>query len=91
MSEALNSLLDAYQQIGEQIPQLSQYQELFSSSSHMRTALFMIFQDILEFHREALGYFKRRSTAPYLLPCSSADEPCRLGQAFSIIVEGLQL
>ncbi|KAH8789515.1 hypothetical protein F5882DRAFT_354269 [Hyaloscypha sp. PMI_1271] len=60
LSEALNSLLDAYQQIGEQIPQLSQYQDLFPSSPHMGTALFMIFQDILEFHREALGFFKRR-------------------------------
>jgi len=61
MSEALNSLLDAYQQIGEQIPQLSQYQELFATSSHMGTVLAMIYQDILEFHREALSYFKQRS------------------------------
>jgi hypothetical protein len=61
MSEALNSLLDAYQQIGEQIPQLLQYQELFVSSPHMGTILAMIYQDILEFHREALKYFKQRS------------------------------
>ena len=67
MSEALNSLLDAYQQIGEQIPLLSQYQELFSSNAHMKIALFMIFEDILEFHREALGFFKKRSTVPYPL------------------------
>lgn len=87
MSEALNSLLDAYQQIGEQIPLLSQYQELFFSSPHMKTALFMIFQDILEFHRVALGYFKRRSTAPYSLPFLSAEISYRVGQAFSIIVE----
>ncbi|KAH0563508.1 hypothetical protein GP486_001929 [Trichoglossum hirsutum] len=65
-SEALNSLLDAYQQIGEQIPQLLQYQQIFATSPHMGTILAMIYQDILEFHREALKYFKQRSTVIHL-------------------------
>jgi hypothetical protein len=59
-------LLDAYQQIGEQVPQLSQYQQLFATSAHMGTILAMIYQDILEFHREALKYFKQRSNCHYL-------------------------
>ncbi|KAI0595286.1 hypothetical protein F4775DRAFT_569708 [Biscogniauxia sp. FL1348] len=60
-SEAFNSLLDAYQQIGEFIPQLQSYQELQHclSNSYMRTVLALIYKDILEFHGVALKYFSK--------------------------------
>ncbi|KAI1769276.1 hypothetical protein GGR53DRAFT_473750 [Hypoxylon sp. FL1150] len=59
-SDALNSVLDAYQDIGEQIPLLEGYQQFLVSNTHMKTVLSMIFQDILEFHREAIKHFKQR-------------------------------
>ncbi|KAI2464722.1 hypothetical protein F4781DRAFT_411946 [Annulohypoxylon bovei var. microspora] len=59
-SEALHSVLDAYQEIGEQIPLFRGYEELFSSNAHMKSMLVLIYRDILEFHREAIKYFKQR-------------------------------
>jgi hypothetical protein len=60
-TDAFNALLDAYLEIGENLPQLTQYQALFSENSHMQLALAHIFEDILEFHKEALRYFRQRS------------------------------
>jgi hypothetical protein len=60
-AEAFDALLDAYQQIGESIPLLSQYQTLFARNPHMRKVLEMIYADILEFHKKALKYFQQRS------------------------------
>ncbi|KAI0010504.1 hypothetical protein F4779DRAFT_577169 [Xylariaceae sp. FL0662B] len=59
-SDALHAVLDAYQSLGEQIPLLEGYQQLFTSSAHMKTVLSLIYQDILEFHREAIKHFKQR-------------------------------
>jgi hypothetical protein len=60
-TDAFNALLDAYLEIGENLPQLSQYQTLFAENPHMQLALAHIFEDILEFHKEALRYFRQRS------------------------------
>lgn len=60
-ADAFNALLDAYLEIGENIPQFSQYQTLFQSNPHMQVALSCIYEDILEFHKEALRYFRGSS------------------------------
>ena len=60
-ADAFNALLDAYLEIRENIPQFSQYQTLFQDNEHMQFALAHIFEDILEFHKEALRYFRQRS------------------------------
>ncbi|KAI2628485.1 hypothetical protein GGR54DRAFT_587349 [Hypoxylon sp. NC1633] len=59
-SDALHSILDAYQDIGEQIPLLRGYQQFFASNAHMKDVLVLIYKDILEFHREAIRHFKQR-------------------------------
>ena len=71
-ADAFNALLDAYLEIGENIPQFSQYQTVFQSNSHMQLALAYIYDDILEFHKEALRYFRQRSKSidPHN-PCES--------------------
>lgn len=46
-AESFDTILDAYQQIGEQIPLLQQYQALFDHSPHMQRVLEMIYTDIL--------------------------------------------
>lgn len=60
-ADAFNALLEAYLEIGENIPQLSQYQQLFETNPYMQLALASIYEDILEFHKEALRYFRQRS------------------------------
>jgi hypothetical protein len=58
--ESLDSLLDAYQQIGETIPLLAQYDKLLADEPAMQRVLGLMYEDILEFHRRALVIFKRK-------------------------------
>lgn len=60
-SEAFNAMLEGYLDIGKSIPQLAQYEELFGENQYMRSALVSIYEDILEFHLEAVKLFKQRS------------------------------
>lgn len=58
--ESFDKLLDAYEQIGETIPLLIQYEALFKNNPYMPRVLELIYYDILEFHRRALKFFKQR-------------------------------
>ncbi|XPS70547.1 hypothetical protein M3J09_002763 [Ascochyta lentis] len=58
-AEIFNILLDAYHRIGENIPQFQQYQILFENNLHVQRALGFIYDDILNFHKEALRYFRK--------------------------------
>lgn len=60
-TEAFNMLLDAYLEISENIPQFTQYQNLFRSNFYIQIALAHIYEDILKFHKEALRYFRQRN------------------------------
>ncbi|KAL8303462.1 hypothetical protein RB597_005051 [Gaeumannomyces tritici] len=62
VAEAFSSLLDTYQQIGEQIPLLLSFQALFENPTHvhMRQLLVLIYQDILNFHLLALRFFRKK-------------------------------
>ncbi|CEN61886.1 hypothetical protein ASPCAL08533 [Aspergillus calidoustus] len=55
---AFDALLEMYERIGLNLPQLEQYQSLFQSNAHMRTILHLIYADILRFHKKALKFFK---------------------------------
>ncbi|KAJ2988150.1 hypothetical protein NUW58_g4128 [Xylaria curta] len=57
-SDAFNCILDAYQDIGEQIPQV--YQERLASNQHLKHVLVLIYSDILWFHGELLRQLKQR-------------------------------
>lgn len=65
--EAFNAILDAYQNIGEQIPLLADF-ELMASNAHMKDILGMIYADILKFHREALRHFRKPCMAIHIVP-----------------------
>jgi len=60
-SEALNSVLDAYQAIGEQIPSLQGLENSIGSSPHMSEVLLMMYKDILTFHGGTIRNFRHRS------------------------------
>ena len=55
--ETFDTLLDAYVSIGERMPLLRQYREIFQNTPHMTKVLEMIYADILNFHRMALRVF----------------------------------
>ncbi|KAF2267625.1 putative zinc finger protein [Lojkania enalia] len=57
--DAFKELLDAYQHIGENIPLLIQYEELFRSNSDMLGTLALMYEDVLKFHHDALTYFQK--------------------------------
>ncbi|KAH0563181.1 hypothetical protein GP486_002248 [Trichoglossum hirsutum] len=58
--EAFDELLDAYNDIGESLPMLAQYESLFQEKRYMGEVLELIYVDILKFHQEAYKYFKQR-------------------------------
>ncbi|KAL3487316.1 hypothetical protein BJX62DRAFT_241131 [Aspergillus germanicus] len=55
---AFDALLEMYERIGLNLPQLEQYQSQFQSNAHMRTILHLIYADILRFHKKAMKFFK---------------------------------
>lgn len=57
-TDAFDSLLEAYDEIAENIPQFQLYAALFDGNLYMRRVLEMIYEDILEFHRRALKFFR---------------------------------
>ncbi|KAF2680111.1 hypothetical protein K458DRAFT_393383 [Lentithecium fluviatile CBS 122367] len=58
-SEAFDALLDAYQQIGEHIPLLTQYEHHFRNQPHMASVLRLFYEDLLDFHWKAMRHFKK--------------------------------
>lgn len=60
---AFSELLDVYQRIGENFPLVQQYRELFPDNLRIGKVLVYIYEDMLNFHKEALHYFQQ--------PCNS--------------------
>ena len=90
-TESFNILLDAYEQIGESIPQFEQYRALFGRSSDMQKVLGLVYTDILEFHRRALKFFKRRSQShERQYSSATTDFPVSMAAALPIGMERLQ-
>lgn len=59
MTESLDTLLDAYDQIGHNIPLLQKYKELFDKDDQMKKTLAFIYADVLDFHRRAIRFFNQ--------------------------------
>lgn len=57
-------MLDAYQDIGEQIPRLQGLERLFSSSPLYQDILILIYKDLLMFHGELIRLLKQRRECP---------------------------
>lgn len=53
-------LLDAYEEIGDHIPLLEQYEDLMKRSPELEVILELIYKDILNFHQKAIRHFKNR-------------------------------
>ncbi|KKY15263.1 putative c2h2 domain containing protein [Diplodia seriata] len=59
-ADALNTLLEAYQEIGEHMPLLPQYESLIMSGPYLHQIMGFLYMDILEFHRKAMKHFRHR-------------------------------
>jgi hypothetical protein len=53
-------LVDAYGQIAEAMPQFERLQRGFGDQTNFQAILAMVYEDILEFHRRAYKFFRRR-------------------------------
>ncbi|PVI07637.1 C2H2 domain-containing protein [Periconia macrospinosa] len=56
-ADSFEILLDAYEQIGEQLPLLQEYEALFWDNPYMVEVLELMYMDILDFHQHALKFF----------------------------------
>lgn len=59
-AEAFDELLNAYEQIGMQIPLLTQYEQHFHNLPHMALVLRYFYEDILDFHWQAMRFFRKK-------------------------------
>jgi len=57
-----DKLVDAYSQIAQAMPQFDRLQEAFGDDPNFQVVLGMVYADILEFHRRAYKFFRRRCT-----------------------------
>jgi len=62
----LEKIIDTYEMLGESLPQLMKYEDLFRSNSYMQCTLEYVYEDILDFHRGALKVFKHKGILPFL-------------------------
>ncbi|KAK3936465.1 hypothetical protein QBC46DRAFT_419250, partial [Diplogelasinospora grovesii] len=68
-AEDFTGLLDVYEDLGERMPMLQQYEQLFKHDGNMKRVLVYLYKDILEFHARALKYFQQKSSQGiYLVP-----------------------
>lgn len=67
-ANSLDRILDAYEQIGEALPLLQQYESMFKQYPEMQKVLVLIYKDILEFHMPAIRFFGHPGLFNLLLP-----------------------
>ncbi|KAE9374277.1 hypothetical protein N431DRAFT_371745 [Stipitochalara longipes BDJ] len=60
-ADSFEHILDAYSQIGEHMPLLGQYKDIFGNRPHMRRVLALIYTDILKFHKKAVRMFRGKT------------------------------
>ncbi|EXJ70482.1 uncharacterized protein A1O5_06551 [Cladophialophora psammophila CBS 110553] len=58
-ANSLDKILEAYEQIGEALPLLKQYESLFTKCPKMQKVLVMMYTDILDFHLPAVSFLNR--------------------------------
>ncbi|KAI0550332.1 putative zinc finger protein [Xylaria curta] len=59
LDDAFCELLNAYEHIGQSLPLLMQYQNVFHTTPHMVRVLSLMYEDILKFQRIILRYFQQ--------------------------------
>jgi hypothetical protein len=60
LTDTFEIILDAWEQIGEQLPLLEDIQHVFKDNNSLQEILVKIFTDVLEFHQHAISFYKGR-------------------------------
>ena len=63
-SHIFSTLIDAYAQIAEALPRFDRFQKAFDGNSDFQNILAALYAEILEFHRRAYKFFRRRGMLP---------------------------
>ena len=58
-TDAFDLLLDAYKDIGNNLPQFEKYAQLFGDRPSVRKVLVEVYEGILRFHKRAMGFFRK--------------------------------
>lgn len=66
--KSLDKILDAFQRIGENLPRFENYAKIFYDNQQMQKVISLMYEDILNFHRFTLKFFRKRGNglAPYI-------------------------
>ncbi|KAF8244003.1 hypothetical protein K440DRAFT_589065 [Wilcoxina mikolae CBS 423.85] len=59
--ESFDRLLDACQRIGENLPRFTRFTSIFSYSEQIQNVISLLYEDILDFYRRTLKFFRRRA------------------------------
>jgi tetratricopeptide (TPR) repeat protein len=59
-TNVFDKLIDAYSQIGQAMSRFDRLEAAFGNDPNFKAVLGMIYEDILEFHRRAYKFFRRR-------------------------------
>ncbi|GAW20388.1 hypothetical protein ANO14919_098940 [Xylariales sp. No.14919] len=73
-TDIFNCVLDAYQDIGEQIPRFYLYRERLASNHYLKYVLALIYSDILWFHREMLKQLTQKGLYMKFNSCTAKTE-----------------
>ncbi|KAL7267231.1 hypothetical protein RUND412_010191 [Rhizina undulata] len=60
-TESFDKLLDAFEDIGQNLPRFDQYSKFYNENERIQEVIAMIYVDIMEFHRKALKFFQKRA------------------------------
>ncbi|KAF8241747.1 hypothetical protein K440DRAFT_608219 [Wilcoxina mikolae CBS 423.85] len=60
-TESFDRLLDACQKIGENLPRFVRFAGIFKYSDRIQNVIALLYDDILEFYRRTLKFFRRRA------------------------------
>lgn len=65
------SILEAYEEIGEQMPLFQRYEKLLPQDQQIGNALELIYVDILRFHQKAVKFLSGKGKADQTItkPC----------------------
>lgn len=91
MDRVMDLLLIAYEQIGETIPQLLQYDRLFAEDANMERVLGLVYRTFLSFIAALWLFSNVDIRSNYVIStCLSLASPKAWKQVFSIHLEGFQ-
>lgn len=66
-SSIFDKLVAAYAQIAEALPRFDRFEEAFKNNSAFQEVLAVVYADILEFHRRAYKFFRRRGLSSFFV------------------------